>query len=124
MIRMVVPLGNLSPLHSSGAGKAPLAALDQEERAELLTQLNFDAMTHKILRSRASLSDEIERTIAEGWSYDPAEYVDGMRYLAALVFRELGALIGALSVSGLSVRVTERVLVGHGVAPKNWSSHA
>ena len=35
-MRMVAPLGNLSPLHASGAGKALLAALDQEERAELV----------------------------------------------------------------------------------------
>ena len=69
MMRMVAPLDSLSPLHASGAGKASLAALvDQEERAELVTQLNFDVITHKILRSRASLSEEIERIIAEGWS--------------------------------------------------------
>ena len=127
MMRMVAPLGSLSPLHASGAGKALLAALDQEERAELVTQLNFDVITHKTLRSRASLSKEIERIIAEGWSYDPEEYVDGMHCIAALVFRELGALISALSVCcpfGSSVRVTETSLCWHGVTPKNWSSHA
>ncbi|MEC8693553.1 MAG: IclR family transcriptional regulator [Pseudomonadota bacterium] len=141
MMGMISPLDSLSPLHASSAGKASLAALvDQEERAELMVQLNFDAMTHKTLRSRASLSEEIECILAEGWSYNRGEYVDGMRCVAALVFGELGAPICALSISGPSVLLTERVLAGHGdavsktaqmaiqflggVAPKHWSSHA
>ena len=52
MMRMNAPLGSLSPLHASGAGKALLVALEQEERAELMDQLNFDAMTQKTLVMR------------------------------------------------------------------------
>ena len=137
---MVAPLGSLSPLHASGAGKALLAALGQEERAELLDQLNFDAMTQNTLGSPTSLSEEIDRIIAEGRSYDREEHVNGMKCVAAPVFGELGAPICALSVSGPSVRVTEPVLVGHGdavsktaqmatqllggVVLKHWSSDA
>ncbi len=140
MMRMVAPLGSLSPLHASGAGKALLAALDQEERAELMDQLNFDAMTQNTLGSPTSLSEEFDRIIAEGRSYDREEHVNGMQCVAAPVFGELGAPICALSVSGPSVRMTEPVLVGHGdavsktaqmatqllggVVPKHWSSDA
>jgi IclR family acetate operon transcriptional repressor len=128
----------LSPLHASGAGKALLAALNQEDRNELMDQLSFDAMTEKTLRSKASLSEEIERIIAEGRSYDREEHVEGMQCVAAPVFNELGSPICALSVSGPSVRVTEEVLVGHGnavsktahlatqllggIPPKHWVS--
>ncbi len=86
------------------------------------------------------MSKEIDRIIADGWSYDREEYVDGMQCVAAPVFGELGAPICALSVSGPSVRVTEPVLVVHGepvsktaqmaaqlldgVIPKHWSSDA
>lgn len=140
MMCMVEPLGSLSPLHVSSVGIALLAALDQEERAELMAQMNFDAMPHETLRSTASLSEEIERLISRGRSYDREEHVDGMRCAAAPVFGELGAPICALSVIGPSVRITEEVSVGHGnavsrtahtaiqllgcVALKHWSSHA
>ena len=137
---MVAPLGSLSPLHASDAGKELLVPLEQEERAELMNQLNFDAMTQKTLGSRASLSEEIDHIIAEGRSYDREEHVDGMQCVAAPVFGELSAPICALSVSGPSVRATEPILVGHGdavsttaqiatqllggIVPKHWSSDA
>ena len=139
-MRMVAPLGSLSPLYASGGGEALLAALEQEERAELMDQLNFDAMTQKRLGSRASLSEEIDRIIAEGRLYDREEHVDGMQCVAAPGFGEHVAPMCALSISGSSVRVTESVLVGHGDAawktaqmatqllsgavPKHWSSDA
>jgi IclR family acetate operon transcriptional repressor len=138
MMRMVAPLGSLFPLHASGAGKALLAALDQEERNELMDQLSFDAMTAKTLCSKASLNQEVEWIIAEGRSYDREEHVEGMQCVAAPVFNETGSPICALSVSGPSVRVTEAVLVGHGnavlktahlatqllggIPPKHWAS--
>jgi len=138
MMRMVAPLGSLSPLHASGAGKALLAALGQEERNELMDQLSFDAMTEKTLCSKVSLTQEIERIIAEGCSYDREEHVEGMQCVAAPVFNETGSPICAFSMSGPSVRVTEAVLVGHGnavlktaylatqllggIPPKHWAS--
>ncbi|MEE2820241.1 MAG: IclR family transcriptional regulator [Pseudomonadota bacterium] len=140
MTRMVAPLSSWSPLDPSGAGEALLAVLDQEERTELMAQLNFDAMTHKTLRSRASLFEEVERIITKSRSYDREEHVDGMCCVATPVFGELGAPIFALSVTGPSIRVTEEVSVGHcdavsktahtatqllgGVVPKHWSSDA
>jgi IclR family acetate operon transcriptional repressor len=136
MMRMVAPLGSLSPLHASGAGKALLAALDVEDRTQVIDGLVFDALTDKTLQTKDGLTREIHQIIEEGRSYDREEHVAGMQCVAAPVFNELGMPLCALSVSGPSVRVTETVLVGHGdavaktadlatqllggIAPKHW----
>ena len=116
MMRMVAPLGSLSPLHASGAGKALLAALGQEERSVLMEQITYEALTDKTHRSQASLEAEIQIIIAEGRSYDRQEHVDGMQCVAAPVFNELGSPICTLSVSGPSVRMSDAVFIDHGDA--------
>ena len=116
MMRMVAPLGSLSPLHASGAGKALLAALDQDERVVLMEQITYEAMTDKTHQSQASLEAEIQLIIAEGRSFDREEHVDGMQCVAAPVFNELGSPICTLSISGPSIRISDAVFIGHGDA--------
>lgn len=139
MMRMVAPLGSLSPLHASGAGKALLAALSTQWRNKLLSDLSFYKLTKRTHRSRTSLVEEIRTIIKEGCSYDREEHVEGMQCVAAPIFNELGYPICALSVSGPSVRLSEIVLLEHGVAvsaigklatqliggqpPIHWSQH-
>ena len=114
MMRMVAPLGSLSPLHASGAGKALLAALSAESRNNLMDVLIFKELTEKTHRSKTSLAREIQTIIKDGCSFDREEHVQGMQCVAAPVFNELGQPICALSVSGPTVRLSEIVLAQHG----------
>ena len=114
MMRMVAPLGSLSPLHASGAGKALLAALSAESRDDLMDDLIFHELTEKTHRSKISLAREIQTILKDGCSYDREEHVQGMQCVAAPVFNELGYPICALSISGPSVRLNEIVLAQHG----------
>ncbi|HCL68171.1 MAG TPA: hypothetical protein DIC49_01540 [Gammaproteobacteria bacterium] len=124
MMRMVAPLGSLSPLHASGAGKALLSALNAQERNHLMDQMTYDALTNKTHQSKNSLTKEIERIIEEGRSYDREEHVERMQCVAAPVFNELGAPVCALSISGPGVRITEEVLIRHGDAVAQTANHA
>ena len=124
MMRMVAPLGSLSPLHASGAQKALLSALNAQERNHLMDQLTYDALTNKTHQSKNSLTKEIERIIEEGRSYNREEHVEGMRCVATPVFIELGVPVCAFSVGGAGVRITEEVLIGHGDAVAQTANQA
>lgn len=124
MMRMVAPLGSLAPLHASGAGKALLAGLSQDDREELLRDMPFPSLTECTLANRDAMVAEVNAIVQIGCAYDREEHVEGMRCVAAPVFNEVGYPVCALSVSGPSVRINDAVLDQHAAAATTMGRRA
>ncbi len=110
-IRAFFRPGTRNYMHASGAGKALLAELSQDELEKLLQKKGLPEFTPTTLTKPELLFADLEKTRERGWSVDDEERFSGMRCVAAPVFNAHGEAIAAISVSGPTVRFSERDIV-------------
>jgi IclR family transcriptional regulator, KDG regulon repressor len=103
-LRVVSGTGRMIPLHCTALGKVMLA-FGGVPMPETLPP--FTACT---LTEVDALSAHLEQVRAQGYALDDEEYDAGIRCLAAPVYNQMGVAIGAIGVSGPTVRVTRERL--------------
>lgn len=98
-VRRVVPIGMAEQLGASATGAVLLSGMPEEERGQLLADLDLD-------RERRELVDEeIGRVAANGWVLSADRWVAGLCSISAAIDRG-GERVAALSVSGPLDRFT------------------
>ncbi|MDA5094772.1 IclR family transcriptional regulator [Aliiroseovarius sp. KMU-50] len=105
-IRAFFPPGSLSPMHSSGIGKALLAYMDGDRLDRVLNEASFEAFTDQTITTAEALQRDLEEIKARGYSIDNEEKNTGMRCIAAPVFDLNGEAVAGISVSGPTSRVS------------------
>lgn len=114
-LRAFLPLGHRIPLHASATGQAYLAACtDDVVERYLAGPLN--PSTRWTVTDPAALRERLAEVRARGWSVNPQGLSDGIAAVGAAIHGPDGAPVGALSVSGPTVRMTEDVFDDHGAA--------
>jgi len=104
-IRAFFPPGSLSPMHSSGIGKALLAEMDKDRLAQLTKDKQLEAFTEHTITNVSVLADDLSLTRTRGYAIDGEEKNLGMRCIAAPVFDVNGEAVAGISVSGPTSRV-------------------
>jgi DNA-binding IclR family transcriptional regulator len=103
-VRMASRIGSRQPAYSTGCGKAYLAydaaTLEDTIRAGLAVR------TAQTLTTPAALRADLEVTRGRGYSIDDVENEEDIRCVGAAIFDHRGKVAAALSISGLSSRVT------------------
>jgi len=102
--------GGRGALHASSLGKAILASLPEKAVTRILHRVGMKKFTDRTIVDPQALLAELALVRKRGWAIDDQERADGMRCVGAAVFNEHGEVVGALSVSGPTVRVTEERL--------------
>jgi DNA-binding IclR family transcriptional regulator len=100
-------IGSRVPLHATSAGKAILAEIDEEELFEVVEQSAFDPITDRTITDPDELLAELEQIRDDGYSFNRQENLEGLHAVGAAVTAADGGVIGALSVSGPSYRLTD-----------------
>lgn len=103
-------VGRRLSLHSSGLGKALLAWLPEPDLARLLPEIDFAARTRRTLTDAEALRRDLVATRQRGWAFDDAEDHDGIYCIAAPIVDRDGAVVAAISASGVSVQMAEAAL--------------
>lgn len=104
-IRAFFPPGTLSPMHSSGIGKALLAQMDEDRLNRTLSAHALEAFTEHTITDVSALKSDLAEIRARGFSMDGEEKNLGMRCIAAPVFDMNSEAVAGLSVSGPTSRV-------------------
>ena len=117
-IRAFFPPGTLSPMHSSGIGKALLAQLSDERLDDIIAEHGLEQFTTFTLTSRLALDTDLIETRDRGYSIDAEERNAGMKCVAAPVFDASGEVVAGISVSGPSSRIPDEKIaeIGGNVA--------
>jgi IclR family acetate operon transcriptional repressor len=102
--------GGRSPLHASSIGKAMLAALPDDVIAKKLHQIGMQKFTAKTIADPEALLKDLAKARKRGWTIDDQERAEGMRCVGAAVYNEHSEAIGAISVSGPMVRMSDERL--------------
>jgi DNA-binding IclR family transcriptional regulator len=109
-VRTISKIGRLSPAHCSSVGKAMLAHLPERELDNILRQHGMPRMTANTIVTPADLKAELQTVRERGYAIDNEEAEDGVRCVGAVVFGANRRVLGAISTSGPSFRLTmERV---------------
>lgn len=99
-------IGKCIPLHATAAGKAILAHSDREKVKEILTTQGLPALTDETITRKEELQNELEEIRSRGYGFNIQENVTGLHAVSVPVMSPDGKVIGALSVSGPSHRLT------------------
>lgn len=106
LVTMFTVPGRRAPLYCTGAGKAILSGFSEAQLSAYLHVVPLTSLTPQTLAEPQLLRDELARARERGFAIDDEEREEGVRCVAAPVFNALGAAIGALSVSGPTVRLS------------------
>lgn len=114
LMRALARPGAKAPLTCSAVGKACLAFMPKEDALKWIKQAGISQMTSKSHVTLDSLLGDLEVISKRQFAYDDEEHSDGLRCVAAPLFASGREVIGALSVSGPSVRVSEQSMAQFG----------
>jgi DNA-binding IclR family transcriptional regulator len=105
-LRTYSVIGVRAPLHCTAVGKAILAYLDDEEVEEVIQSMGLPRFTDNTITDREALNREIRKIRGCGFATDNMEHEEGVRCVGAAVRNHTGEVIGSISVSGPSQRMT------------------
>lgn len=116
VVRLFTAVGNRTPLHATGAGKALLAALPSPRRDAMLERIDLRSYTARTITDRAALRRALEEIRERGYAIDDEEYDEGVRCVAVAVVASragtaattTGAPVGALSISAPANRLSRQ----------------
>jgi DNA-binding IclR family transcriptional regulator len=118
-LRLVPKIGMRRPLYSTALGKALLAFAPDEEKAHLLSSLNFQALTPSTLTSLMQLKSELENVRRQGYALDKEKNVLGARCIGAPILSANGEAVAAISLSGPITRMSTEKIGMFAVAVKD-----
>lgn len=109
-MRAITGVGGRIALHTSAAGKALIAFLDQPQRNRIIGSLEMPKVTPASIADRQTFAGKLDDVRALGFACDDEEHEIGLRCTAAPVFDEHGTAVAAISVSGPAARISRERL--------------
>lgn len=103
--RMASTVGMPLLLHCTAIGKAILAHLPSDERADLIRSRELVARTPRTLTTATALEADLAEARSRGFTVDDEENEEGIRCVGAPVFGNAGRVVGAISVSAPAFQV-------------------
>ncbi|WP_433364747.1 IclR family transcriptional regulator [Streptosporangium sp. CA-115845] len=104
-VRMASRIGSRAPVYRTAVGKAILA-WQPEEAVEEIVAAGLPHVTRHTITDAARLRTELSRIRQRGYSVDDRENEPEVRCVAAPIFNHNDVAISAISISGLTSRIT------------------
>lgn len=98
-VDMFSQAGKVGPGYCTGVGKAMMAFLAPEARAQAINYQSFFRHTPATLGDAQALEDELQQIHRDGVAYDREEHELGIICIAAPILSLGGRVIGALSIT-------------------------
>ena len=112
-VRMFTRVGTSVPAHTTGAGKAIMAAGPPDAVSALYgDQEPLERLTSHTLVTLEALEDDFVRIRRRGYAMDNEEHEEGVGCVASAVFDHTGRPCAAISVSGPSARILHDKALG------------
>lgn len=102
-LRQFIEIGRDLPLHKGASGKVLLAYLPKEKQEQIVESLKDD-----LGKSKKDFIAELDKIRKAGFAASIDERVLGAAAVSAPIFDCMGNLVGGLTISGASVRFTEK----------------
>src|ERR1700687_3167880 len=107
IMRSLTKVGGRVAMVASGVGKAVLATYSDEDISAIIQRQGMPRLTEKSIVRPGELFRELQAIRRQGYAVDDEEARMGLRCVAAVVYEECGEPLAAISVSGMTSRVTD-----------------
>src|ERR1700687_5315153 len=107
IMRSLTKVGGRVAMVASGAGKAVLATYSDEDVNAIIHRQGMPRLTEKSVVRPSELFKELQAIRRQGYAVDDEEARVGLRCVAAVVYNDCGEPLAAISVSGMTNRVTD-----------------
>ena len=105
-VRVVSRVGSRLPAYCTASGKMHLAHMSEDEINELYPNRQLKGYTSTTITDREKLKEIIKTVAEQGYAIDDEEMDLGVRCIAAPIRDYTRRIVGALSISGPSMRLS------------------
>jgi DNA-binding IclR family transcriptional regulator len=120
-IRLFSVPGKRMPVYSTSMGKALLAAMEEDERNEILDQVELVPRSPNTITDRGELERDIDAIAGRGYSVDLGENELGSVCVGAAILDRDDRPVAALSASGPESRMRGEEMVRKGSEVKKMA---
>lgn len=106
-VNLEIHPGVRRPLHVTAAGKAILAGLPSDRIDAIVERYGLPAETPQSITTRGELENQLAEIRDRGIAFDDEEHIERLRCVAAPIHDSDEGVLGAVSISGPSSRVTD-----------------
>ena len=110
IMRSLTQVGGRVAMVTSGVGKAVLATYSDEDVGAVIRHHGMPRLTEKSIVRPGDLFKELEKIRKQGFALDDEEACMGLRCIAAVVYNDCAEPLAAISVSGMTSRLTDERL--------------
>ncbi|SFJ40813.1 IclR family transcriptional regulator [Bradyrhizobium sp. cf659] len=107
IMRSLTQVGGRVAMVTSGVGKAVLATYSDEDVGAVIRHHGMPRLTEKSIVRPSDLFKELEKIRKQGFAIDDEEACMGLRCIAAVVYSDCAEPLAAISVSGMTSRLTD-----------------
>lgn len=107
IMRSLTQVGGRVAMVTSGVGKAVLATYSDEDVGAVIRHHGMPRLTEKSIVRPRDLFKELEKIRKQGFALDDEEACMGLRCIAAVVYNDCAEPLAAISVSGMTSRLTD-----------------
>lgn len=107
IMRSLTKVGGRVAMVASGVGKAVLATYSDEDVSAIIRHHGMPRLTEKSIVRPGELFKELAKVRHQGFAIDDEEASMGLRCVASVVYNDCGEPLAAISVSGLTSRLTD-----------------
>jgi IclR family transcriptional regulator, acetate operon repressor len=114
IMRSLTKVGGRVAMVASGVGKAVLATYADEDVNAIIQHHGMPRLTEKSIVRPSDLFKELAKVRRQGFAVDDEEACMGLRCIAAVVYNDCSEPLAAISVSGMTSRLTDDRLAALG----------
>ena len=107
IMRSLTKVGGRVAMVASGVGKAVLATYSDADVSAIIRHHGMPRLTEKSIVRPGDLFTERENVRRQGFAIDDEEACMGLRCIAAVVYNDCSEPLAAISVSGMTSRLTD-----------------
>jgi IclR family acetate operon transcriptional repressor len=107
IMRSLTAVGGRVAMVASGVGKAVLATYSDEDVNAIIRHHGMPRLTEKSIVRPGELFKELTKVRRQGFAVDDEEACMGLRCVAAVVYNDRAEPLAAISVSGMTSRLTD-----------------
>ena len=100
------------PIHCTCIGKAQIAYASEEELEKLGILDNMERFTSNTIVDKVEFVKHLKEVAKRGYAIDNEEYNQGVRCVGVPIRNYTGKVVGGISVSGPSFRMTDEIVRG------------
>ena len=110
IMRSLTKVGGRVAMVASGVGKTVLATYSDEDVSAIIRHHGMPRLTEKSIVRPSDLFRELAKVRRDGYAIDDEEACMGLRCIASVVYNDCAEPLAAISVSGMTGRLTDERL--------------